>query len=372
VIGPSEAGVRSAAPAVATADYLVLDNVWKRFRDTPAVAGISLSVKEGELLVLLGPSGCGKSTTLNLIAGFLQLDDGDILLDGRSIARAPVHKRDIGVVFQRYTLFPHMTIFENVAFGLRRRRVRDQELRKRVHDKLEMVGLGSLAERYPHQLSGGQQQRVAVARALAIRPRLMLFDEPLSNLDARLRVELRTEIRNLVTAERVTTVFVTHDQEEAIRVADRIAVLNQGRVLQHAPPRDIYSRPASLFVADFLGRSNKLCGAVERQVADQVVLRLPDGSTLTGIAMQPLEVGQGAVAITRPESVILPPSQPAGDAFNSVHRRLDAEAFTGQAIELTFQGGFVADRPIGDSLEVGREYPIHFPIASTLVYAEAG
>ena len=239
---------------------LRLAGIEKRYGATVAVTGVDLEVRDGEFLTLLGPSGCGKTTTLGLIAGFFPPSAGEIFLRGRPVAGLPPFKRDIGVVFQDYALFPHMTAGENVAFGLRMRGLRKEEIESRVSEALGLVQLGGLAERRPLELSGGQRQRVALARALVIRPAVLLLDEPLSNLDLKLREEMRVEIAGLQRRLGITTVFVTHDQGEALVMSDRIAVMNAGRIEQLGTPADVYERPATRFVAQFIGRMNFLRG----------------------------------------------------------------------------------------------------------------
>jgi len=235
---------------------LRLAGIEKRYGATVAVAGVDLEVRDGEFLTLLGPSGCGKTTTLGLIAGFFPPSAGEIFLRGRPVAGLPPFKRDIGVVFQDYALFPHMTAGENVAFGLRMRGVQRGEIDQRVNEALELVQLRGLAQRRPLELSGGQRQRVALARALVIRPAVLLLDEPLSNLDLKLREEMRVEIAGLQRRLGITTVFVTHDQGEALVMSDRIAVMNAGRIEQLGTAADVYERPATRFVAQFIGRMN--------------------------------------------------------------------------------------------------------------------
>jgi putative spermidine/putrescine transport system ATP-binding protein len=237
---------------------LRLAGIEKRYGATVAVAAVDLEVREGEFLTLLGPSGCGKTTTLGLIAGFFAPSAGEIFLKGRPVAGLPPFRRDIGVVFQDYALFPHMTAGENVAFGLRMRSLPKPEIQSRVNEALGLVQLGGLAERRPLELSGGQRQRVALARALVIRPTVLLLDEPLSNLDLKLREEMRVEIAGLQRRLGITTVFVTHDQGEALVMSDRIAVMNAGRIEQLGTPVDVYERPATRFVAQFIGRMNFL------------------------------------------------------------------------------------------------------------------
>ena len=233
-----------------------LQNIVKRFGQNTVVNHVDLTIGDGEFFTLLGPSGCGKTTLLRMIAGFNDPDEGDILFGGESILHLPAHKRDTGMVFQNYALFPHLSVEENVAYGLRARGIKGKEVKDRVKDILESVQLGDLASRYPRQLSGGQQQRVALARALVIRPRVLLCDEPLSNLDAKLRVSMREEIRRIQQNLGITTVYVTHDQEEAMAVSDRIAIFYAGHLQQVASPADIYFTPANRFTAEFMGSCN--------------------------------------------------------------------------------------------------------------------
>ncbi len=229
----------------------------------PTLERFSLDVERGELLSLLGPSGCGKTTTLRSVAGFIRPDSGRILINGRDYTQLPPNKRDIGLVFQSYALFPHLTVFNNVAFGLRMRRVSKKEVHARVINALKMVGLEAFADRRPAQLSGGQQQRVALARATVIEPQVLLLDEPLSNLDARLRVDMRQEIRRAQQQLGITTLYVTHDQEEALSISDRVVVMNQGRIEQVGSPERIFAAPETAFVADFMGFDNRFSAAVE-------------------------------------------------------------------------------------------------------------
>jgi putative spermidine/putrescine transport system ATP-binding protein len=240
--------------------YLAVESIRVRYDNQFAVRDLSFAVERGEFLTLLGPSGCGKTTTLRSIAGFVTPVEGHILVDGQDITALPPHRRNIGVVFQSYALFPHLTLHENVAFGLRMRHVAKAERRRRAADALAMVGLAALSDRYPAQLSGGQQQRVALARALVIEPAILLLDEPLSNLDANLRAELRQEIRALQSRLKITTILVTHDQQEALAVSDRIAVMNEGRIVDIGTPEALCDRPGDAFAAGFMGARTVISG----------------------------------------------------------------------------------------------------------------
>lgn len=264
-----------------------------------AVRNVDLDVKPGELLTLLGPSGCGKTTTLRMIAGFQEPSGGRILIAGRDVTHVAANQRDIGFVFQNYALFPHLTIFGNVAYGLQARNKSTGEIERAVTEALELVGLAGFGERLPNELSGGQQQRVALARAIVIRPRVLLFDEPLSNLDAKLRVSMRSEIRNLQQALKITTVYVTHDQEEAMAISDRIAVMETGQIAQLDTAEMLYRHPTSAFVAGFIGRANLLRATVESVSQENAIL---------DIGGQKLRVrAEGAPAPGNPVSIVVRP-----------------------------------------------------------------
>ena len=277
---------------------LTLDRLGKSYGATVAVQDVSLEVGEGEMVVLLGPSGCGKTTTLRMVGGFIQASSGDILLDGASIAALPPHRRDMGLVFQSYALFPHLSVARNVAFGLEMRGIKGAAQAARLAEMLRLARLEPFAGRLPKQLSGGQQQRVALARALAIRPRVLLLDEPLSNLDAALRGEVGRDIRLLQRENGLTTIMVTHDQDEAMAMADRLVVMKDGRVQQVGTQEDLYERPATAFVAGFIGRSTMLPGI------------LTDGSAFVAgggqIRLAACYAGQGACTLAlRPERLSL-------------------------------------------------------------------
>jgi putative spermidine/putrescine transport system ATP-binding protein len=256
----TSSSVATSAPAAAGGTSVSLRNLVRAFGGTKALDGMSLDIAPGELVALLGPSGCGKTTALRIVAGFETADSGEVLVDGADVSGVPAARRDMGMVFQSYSLFPNMNALDNVGFGLRMRRKSGAERRARAAELLDMVGLADRARQYPHQLSGGQQQRVALARALAIEPRVLLLDEPLSALDAKVRQQLREQIRVLQRRLGTTTLFVTHDQEEALSMADRIGVMRDGRLEQVAAPDELYASPRTAFVAEFVGTMNRLPG----------------------------------------------------------------------------------------------------------------
>lgn len=263
--------------------YLTVSNATKRFGpEFMALNGVSIAVERGEFFTLLGPSGCGKTTLLRSIAGFSDLTSGDITLDGANLRIVPPHQRDIGMVFQDYAVFPHLSVFDNVAFGLKPRKVPAAEIRTRVMQALHAVRLGTMAERLPAAMSGGQQQRIGLARAMVINPRLLLMDEPLSNLDAKLRIELREEIRDIQKQVDIATIYVTHDQEEALAISDRICVMNAGRIEQVGTPPQIYGNPQTRFVAEFVGTLNTFTpGAALDSMLSQLGLNVPNAAVWT-------------------------------------------------------------------------------------------
>ncbi|MED4696288.1 ABC transporter ATP-binding protein [Peribacillus frigoritolerans] len=258
-----------------------IKGAFKQFGANVVLNGIDLEVKQGELLTLLGPSGCGKSTTLNLIAGFLDPDRGEVHIKGNNVTKVPPYKRDLGMVFQTYSLFPHMTVYENLSFGLKLRKVGNAEQKKKISKALELVKMSGLENRYPRELSGGQRQRVAISRALVVEPELLLLDEPLSNLDAKLRHELRAEIKRLQKEIGVTTIFVTHDQEEALSMSDRVVVMNAGKIEQISTPTEIYNHPKTEFVFQFIGKSNCFEGNVSAIDKRKVAVKI--GSDITHV-----------------------------------------------------------------------------------------
>jgi putative spermidine/putrescine transport system ATP-binding protein len=307
-----------------------LEDLRRTFGTVHALDGLDLELHPGELIALLGPSGCGKTTALRVLAGLEDADSGRVLVDGTDITGLPANRRDMGMVFQAYSLFPHMTALQNVEFGLKLRG-RGSRDKGRAAEMLDLVGISSHASRYPHQLSGGQQQRVALARALAIQPKVLLLDEPLSALDAKVRVQLREEIKRIQTEVGTTTLFVTHDQEEALAVADRVGVMRSGRLEQLGPPSEVYRTPATAFVADFVGLSNRLPG----RVADGHIEVL--GSRLPLVAPSP--GGGQKTALVRPESVdVVPDSDGAG--------RVLTASFLGPTSRVTVE--------VGDALVVAQ------------------
>jgi spermidine/putrescine transport system ATP-binding protein len=327
-----EAPTPSAAPETSAEYDIRLIGLTKRFDDVVAVDGISLDIDRGHFFALLGPSGCGKTTTLRMIGGFEEPTEGRIELGGVDVAPLPPYKRDVNTVFQSYALFPHLSIFENVAFGLRRRGVKGGDLRKRAIESLELVGLAGLEKRKPRQLSGGQQQRIALARALVNRPRVLLLDEPLGALDLKLRKEMQLELKRIQHEVGITFVHVTHDQEEAMTMADRIVIMNLGRIEQLGSPSDLYERPRTAFVAGFLGVSNLLEGAV----AGEERVTLTDG-TVVQVPREVLAGRTGTVRIgVRPEKLRI-----GGGEANSLAGTVTESAYIGVSTQ------YILDTPAG-------------------------
>jgi spermidine/putrescine ABC transporter ATP-binding subunit len=342
-----------------------------------AVDCVSLDILDGELFTLLGPSGCGKTTLLRLVAGFHRPDTGRILFGERDVTDLPPYARNIGIVFQNYALWPHMTVFENVAYGLRLRRLRGARLEARVAEGLRKVNLSGLGVRYPGQLSGGQQQRVALARALVLSPDILLLDEPLSNLDAKIRVQVRAEIRTLQQELGITTVYVTHDQEEALSLSDRVAVMRDGRVLQLGPPRELYERPRTRFVADFVGTNNLVPGTVVEAAGDAVAVDTGLGRLRArppkGAESPP--VGHAAVLAVRPENVTV--RTPGGAAVsadsNRCSGRIVLAAYLGNTLRYDVEAadGLTLKADIRDAwhhepLARGTPVTLDFPVSVTL------
>jgi len=351
---------------------IAVRNLTKRFGPLAAVADVTLEIEEGELFTLLGPSGCGKTTLLRLIAGFYAPDEGEIRFDDRRVNEVPPNERGIGMVFQNYALWPHMTVLDNVTYGLKLRRIAASEIADRAKAVLDKVKLAGLEKRYPGQLSGGQQQRVALARALVLNPDILLLDEPLSNLDAKIRIQVRAEIRKLQQELGITTVYVTHDQEEALTLSDRIAVFKQGKVFQVGKPKELYERPANLFVADFIGINNMIEGTVRAVDRTEGALRIE--TAIGGIAALPdarLRPGDRCVICIRPENIEV--SGPADAKRNVVKGQLSFAAYLGNTLRydvdlgqgVTFKAD-VQDPWHHEELAMGTTVGLSFLIGSTL------
>lgn len=305
---------------------MYLDSVVKRFNQVEVVKQLTLGIKQGELISFLGPSGCGKTTTLNMIAGFLEVDGGAIEVGGIPVHHLPPYKRNMGMVFQNYALFPHMTVFENVAFGLKLRKIPRHEIAKKVKDALAMTRLEHLEHRYPRELSGGQQQRVAISRALVIEPTVLLLDEPLSNLDAKLRQEMRDEITEIQRKVGITTIFVTHDQEEALAISDRIAVMHQGKIEQLDTPQNIYNHPKTAFVAGFIGEVNEFAGKVVASTPEMAEIDIHGNVVKLPTPVQQ-EKNQNVSLFIRPEKMQISKTVPQGQPFMTA--RLQRKIFLG-------------------------------------------
>jgi len=307
--------------------------VTKRFGDVEAVRSLDLDIARGEFFTLLGPSGCGKTTTLRVIAGFEEPDDGTVLIDGKDVEGLPSFRRPTNTVFQSYALFPHMSVDENVAFGLKRKRVPRDEMRRRVGEELERVGLSAEAARRPSQLSGGQQQRVALARALVNRPSVLLLDEPLGALDLKLRKRLQVELKEIQRDVGITFVYVTHDQEEALTMSDRIAVMNDGRVEQVAEPEEVYGRPATTFVAGFIGVSNLMPGRV-RKAGDRGEVEL-DAGVSVHTSVKGFDEGERCHAVVRPEKLQIRFAEDSAEAnLPSVEGIVESSVYLGTATQI--------------------------------------
>ena len=367
----------ATAIAMGGGGALELHELEKRFADVTAVDSISLDVAAGEFFSLLGPSGCGKTTTLRMVAGFERPTKGEIMLDGTSLATVPPDRRNVNTVFQSYALFPHLNVLDNVAFGMRYQKVPRKERERRAKDALEMVELGALAKRRPHQLSGGQQQRVALARALVLRPALLLLDEPLGALDAKIRRQLRLELKSLQEEVGTTFVFVTHDQEEALSMSDRIAVMNGGRVDQVGTPLEVYESPATLFVADFLGVANVMRAEALGRNGSGCMVRVGEFELRAGCG----ELGcRGAASVViRPERLeVVPLAERPGE--NCLPGMVDRTVFVGSNLQVMVRlvTGEVVQASIpnhGEGLEFhehGKPVMVHAPAEALRVLAGDG
>jgi putative spermidine/putrescine transport system ATP-binding protein len=343
--------------------YLELSGLQKRYGQSVAVDDVSLSVEQGESVALLGPSGCGKTTTLRMLAGLIAPDRGTMTLDGSEITGLPAHRRNMGYVFQSYALFPHLSVARNIAFGLEERGIGRAETTKRVAEGLALVRLAGMEQRRPKELSGGQQQRVALARALVIQPSVLLLDESLSNLDAKLRDAMRHEIRSIQRSLGITTLFVTHDQVEALTMCDRIAVMHRGRIAQIGSAEDIYERPATRFVAEFVGRANVLS-----------LTRDAQGRAAVWGQVVPVEATADADLFVRPQRMrIVPVSEPAGDEAARLTGRVLRSVFVGDHVEVLVEGAggqLTVEMPSGTAGPAeGAEVAVVWPRAESRVFA---
>ena len=348
--------------------FLSLRGLSKLYGEVRAVDRLDLDIGRGELVAFLGPSGCGKTTSLRMIAGLTPTSEGRIVVDGRDLTDTPAYKRDMGVVFQSYALFPHLTVARNVAFGLEMRGVAREEIARRVEEAIALVRLQGLSDRKPAAMSGGQQQRVALARALVIRPSILLLDEPLSNLDAKLRDEMRTEIRDIQQRLGITAIFVTHDQVEALTMCDRVAVMNAGRLEQLGTPQELYERPATPFVASFVGRTNRLRGEAE---GEHVII--------AGARLRAPAAHRGLVDImVRPHRIAARPAGAAVDTQeNALPGRVRRAVFAGDVLQYEIEiGGMTATveestRGGSTPLAPGAEVTLVWAVADTLVFEAA-
>ena len=358
---------------------ITLKNLRKTFGEVIATDDVNMVLEDGKLSTLLGPSGCGKTTLLRLIAGFYVPDRGQVFFDDREITTVPPNKRKTGMCFQNYALWPHMTVFDNIGYGLKLKRVEGMRFTKpaikaRVDEALELVRMSGLGERTPHQLSGGQQQRVALARALVIEPDVLLLDEPLSNLDAKLRHEMREEIMRIQGELGITTVYVTHDQIEALSISDMVAVMDLGYIQQYAPPREIYDKPQTLFVADFIGKCNFLDGEIE-SLGDELGVRLLDGQSVKGFSPlegYPFEVGEQVRCAVRPEDLHI---ESTTSSDNSISGIVNQVIFVGSNLEVHFSVGEISAMsllPPEAQFQTGSTITLYSPTSQMMVLPMGG
>ncbi len=351
-----------------------LGDVVKRFGTLEAVSHVSLDIKDGELFTLLGPSGCGKTTILRLVGGFHKPDQGRIFFGDKEVSALAPYERNIGMVFQNYALWPHMTISNNITYGLKLKKIPKAEISEKVSHVLKLVNLSGLENRYPGQLSGGQQQRVALARALVLNPDVLLLDEPLSNLDAKIRIQVRAEIRKLQKELGITTIYVTHDQEEALTLSDRIAVINLGKLQQIGSPRDLYERPENPFVADFIGINNLIPGEIREVSPTERWMR---AETKVGPLLcdyrERFKPGDKCMVSVRPETASIGTSQEIRKEFNGIAGNISFVYYMGNTIryDVEIDRGLLFKVDIEDPREhqlfsIGDKVCIHFPIRMTL------
>lgn len=317
-----------------------VENVVKFLGKTPVLRNVSFEIKPGEFFFVLGPSGCGKTTLLRVLAGFLIPEDGRVFFGDKEVTFVPPHKRDAAMVFQHYALFPHMSVWDNVAYGLKVRKLPRIEIEQRVREALRLVRLEGFEKRLPAQLSGGQQQRVALARAIAVRPSLLLLDEPLSNLDAKLRTEMRSELKGLQRELNITTIYVTHDQKEALAMADRIAVMRSGQIVQVGTPTELYQKPNSRFVAEFLGDANIWEGRLKSVHSDLATVETPFGELYCQPPSFPVREGERILVMIRPEAITVETNREKGDNEpNSFAARVEQAVYLGESMEIVARIG---------------------------------
>lgn len=342
---------------------LTLENVSVAYENQYILQNFNLNIEKGQLISLLGPSGCGKTTTLRLIAGFLEAKDGKFLFDGKDYTRVPVNKRNFGFVFQSYALFPHLSVFDNVAFGLRLRKVNETEVKNRVHQILDVVSLNGFEKRFPKELSGGQRQRVAIARALVIQPDLLLFDEPLSNLDANLRINMRVEIRRIQQELGITTVYVSHDQEECFSISDRVAIMNKGIIEQLDDPATIFKYPKTEFIARFIGFTNFITFGERTDHNGEIGLRVGDhqfvASSHPGTANQ-----TSKKCAMRPDDLVVTTEEVADQGMNLLKGKVKVSTFLGRSYQYVVEtslGDFTVNQEMETSYRSGQNVNLLFP-----------
>jgi len=351
-----------------------LQDLVKRFGTLEAVSDVSLEIHDGDLFTLLGPSGCGKTTILRLIGGFHKPDGGEIYFDGKPVSSIPPYERNIGMVFQNYALWPHMTISNNITYGLKLKKIPKAEIAEKVSHVLKLVNLVGLEDRYPGQLSGGQQQRVALARALVLNPDVLLLDEPLSNLDAKIRVQVRAEIRKLQKELGITTIYVTHDQEEALTLSDRIAVINLGKLLQIGSPRDLYERPENPFVADFIGINNLIPADVQEINSAEKWMKVQTKvGPLICLGNERFKPGDRCLVSVRPETASISQSEEAQKGFNYIGGTVSFASYIGNTIryDVEINGEIIfkvdVQNPWGyQHFSIGEKVYVSFPVKTTL------
>jgi len=353
---PAEEGGLFAGQVAAMA-FVEIRNLKKTYKSLVAADIDRLEIAEGEFVSFLGPSGCGKTTTLRCIAGIIEPDAGSISVKGRDITRMPVYKRELGFVFQDYALFPHMTIFDNVAYGLRYRGIQKNDLKKKVSEALALVGLAGFEERYPHQLSGGQQQRIAFARSVVYEPDVLLLDEPLSNLDFKLRKAMRFELKRMQRRLKVTTIFVTHDQQEALSLSDRVVVMDRGRIEQIGTPVEVYENPASFFVADFIGSSNLIQGTVGERDEQRGLsfIDIPNAAAVPIPLHENPAKGTAISFIIKPEKIELREARAGAD---DVEGKVSGASYLGSAFNYEIDIGALRLEALDSRVEYGKHFEI--------------